>query len=127
MSRNPLCLIAEDDHGISEALRGLFLHWRWDVVVAFTVAAGLDALCRGQRCPDLILLDLSFPDGDGTEILREVRALKLPVKVAVSSAYPLTGDRAVVLDLKPDGVFPKPIDYAVFTAFVKACRDGAAT
>ena len=40
-----------------------------------------------QRKPDLVLVDLELPGKTGLELIKEVRALKLPVKLLVVSMY----------------------------------------
>ena len=41
------------------------------LIEAGTAAAGLQAAARSR--PDLVLLDLGLPDGDGLDVLREIR------------------------------------------------------
>ena len=73
---------------------------------------GKDALTGLARArPDLVLLDISLPDMDGTEILKRIRqdtALrKLPV-IALS-AHAMTGDREKFLAAGFDDYITKPI------------------
>ena len=73
---------------------------------------GKDALTGFARArPDLVLLDISLPDMDGTEILKRLRqdtALrKLPV-IALT-AHAMTGDREKFLAAGFDDYITKPI------------------
>lgn len=75
-------------------------------------ASGPEALV-GMRAapPDLILLDISLPGMDGTEVLREVRAdvdLHTIPTVALT-AHAMTGDREKYLDQGFDAYVTKPI------------------
>jgi DNA-binding response OmpR family regulator len=64
-------LIVEDSQLVAEAFSILFTEAGYDVDSAETVA---EAIERGTSEPvDLMLLDLSLPDGDGLEILDALR------------------------------------------------------
>lgn len=62
----PHVLIVEDNDLVTGALRILFEETGRRVTVAHSVAEAL-AACAGDP-PDLLLLDLTLPDGDGLEV-----------------------------------------------------------
>ena len=63
-------LIVEDNELVTGALRILFEETGRRVTVAHSVA---DAVSAGANDPpDLLLLDLSLPDGDGLEVVRSL-------------------------------------------------------
>ncbi len=74
--------------------------------------SGFEALTvmPAQR-PDLVLLDISLPKMDGTEVLKKIRAepalSKLPV-IALT-AHAMSGDREKYLSLGFDNYVAKPI------------------
>jgi DNA-binding response OmpR family regulator len=64
-------LIVEDSALVTDAFGVLFREAGYDVDVAATVA---EAIERGSAEPvDLMLLDLTLPDGDGLEVLEALR------------------------------------------------------
>ncbi|MDZ7631710.1 MAG: response regulator [Gemmatimonadaceae bacterium] len=73
---------------------------------------GIEAL-NGLRtaCPDLVLLDISLPEMDGMDVVREIRAdaalRHLPV-VALT-AHAMSGDRERFLHAGFDAYVAKPI------------------
>jgi CheY-like chemotaxis protein len=83
---------------------------------------GVDALAGiTANRPDVVLLDISLPQMDGTEVLRRIRAdselSDLPV-VALT-AHAMAGDREKYLGLGFDDYVTKPIlDEAVLVAAI---------
>ncbi len=61
--------------------------------------------------PDLVLLDISLPEMDGTEVLRRMRELDhlSGVPVIALTAHAMTGDRERYLGLGFDDYLTKPI------------------
>jgi DNA-binding response OmpR family regulator len=101
-------LVVEDDRTTCDLLRAIFAHLGWQVAVASTVAEALSLL---DPPPDLLILDLTLPDGDGTDILRHVRTAHLPTRVAVTTGHD-PGLLSAVADLRPDALLQKPIEVA---------------
>ncbi len=58
----------------------------------------------GQGTPDLVLLDLNLPDGDGLELARELLLQHLPVIIVTSRGE----DRIPALELGADDCLDKP-------------------
>ena len=67
----PHVLIVEDSDLVSGALRLLFEQTGHRVSVAATVASAVAAVL--QDVPDLMLLDLTLPDGEGTLVLERLQ------------------------------------------------------
>jgi DNA-binding NtrC family response regulator len=65
-------LVLEDDLIVRRNLEQLLRQQRYDVATADTLAAAREALARDTF--DLIFLDLRLPDGEGTELLRELQS-----------------------------------------------------
>ena len=75
-------LIVEDNDLVSGALRVLFEQTGRRVSVAASVADAI-AVASADR-PDLMLIDLTLPDGNGLTILEELRRENRQPKVAVA-------------------------------------------
>ncbi len=65
-------LLVDDDPSILEGVGDRLRSWELEVREASTAAACYTAL--REEVPDLILLDIRLPDGDGLDILTDLRA-----------------------------------------------------
>lgn len=82
---------------------------RYDVAEYET---GIDALAGMRReKPDLVLLDISLPEMDGTEVLRRIRGDTIlhDLPVVALTAHAMTGDRERFLGAGFDDYVSKPI------------------
>ena len=86
---------------------------------------GIEALAGLRaRQPDLVLLDISLPGMDGTEVLRQMRAdpaLRALPAIALT-AHAMAGDREKYLNAGFDEYVTKPIiDENVLLAAIRQC------
>jgi two-component system response regulator TctD len=88
------------------ALERIYSRQGWAVDVAGSVTEAFDLL---RRCPDFVILDLMLPDGDGTEVLRAIRAAGLPIRVVVTTGLDDRARNEAVHSLGPDLFLLKPI------------------
>jgi|SRR5215212_8830720 len=110
-------LIVEDDDAC-RSLLDKFLRVRGHV----TGCAGTLAEARpllGEDCKRVIL-DLKLPDGNGTELLRQIREANLPIKVAVTTGDLDRGLMAEVSQLQPDAFFTKPVNLQELMCWIKS-------
>lgn len=103
-------LIIEDDESTHTALRYLFRQRGAEVTIATTLAEARDALRTGM--PDAIVLDLMLPDGNGVDILRDLRAAGSDVKVVVTTGMADPERMQSLVSLHPHAILRKPIDFA---------------
>lgn len=78
--------------------------------------------------PDLVLLDISLPGMDGTEVLTRMRADKVlaPIPVVALTAHAMAGDRQRFLDAGFDAYLTKPIvDEAVLCNTIEELLAGS--
>ena len=108
MARRTLLLI-EDEQSIAEPLQLALEREGFEVVWAATAAAGLEAF--RSREPEVVLLDVMLPDGDGRDVLRELRSVSA-VPVIMLTARGEEIDRVLGLELGADDYVTKPFSVA---------------
>jgi DNA-binding response OmpR family regulator len=77
-------LLVEDDPDIAALLRMSFDLSRYEVETAEDLATARVRLA--ERPPDLVILDVGLPDGNGLELCREVKAARPSVPVVILTA-----------------------------------------
>ena len=110
----PLRLLIVDDHVDSaRALGRLLRHEGHTVITAHTVTGAL-TLITGQQPVDVLISDISLPDGDGCELLRRLRAFYGERPVAALAVSGL-GDEASIERCRQVGYqrfLVKPVTFA---------------
>ncbi|MBX3467090.1 MAG: sigma-54-dependent Fis family transcriptional regulator [Planctomycetes bacterium] len=81
----PPILVVEDDPEVGRLLSRELARYGRPVHVATDLEAAREAL--GRQAPAAVLLDARLPDGDGLDLLGEIRARDLHLRVAVLTAY----------------------------------------
>ena len=106
-------LIVEDDKYIINFISMSLKKEDYDYVIAKTCGEA-NALFYANR-PDMIILDLGLPDGDGIEIIKNVREIsKIPIIVV--SARQEEEEKIQALDLGADDYVTKPFSLAILRA-----------
>ncbi len=113
----PNVLIVEDEQTIRRFVRTALEDEGYRVHEADTLRRGLSE--AGTRKPDLIILDLGLPDGDGMDFIRDLRAWS-NVPVLVLSARVEEYDKVEALDAGADDYLVKPFGVAELLARVRA-------
>jgi len=91
----------------------------WHVVEVDTLKQGL--IDAGTRKPDLVILDLGLPDGNGIDFIRGFRGWS-SVPVIVLSARVNETDKIAALDSGADDYLTKPFGVGELLARVRAMR-----
>ena len=71
---------------------------------------------------DVIILDIELPDGEGTALLKKVRASGLPVGVLVLTARSEVEDKVYLLDVGADDYLTKPFVLDELDARLRAVK-----
>ncbi|MFG1779377.1 response regulator transcription factor [Micromonospora sp. NPDC049051] len=114
-------LLVEDDRRVAAALSSALTRRGYDVEHAATVAAALSA----APC-DLVLLDLTLPDGDGTDLCRELRRRSSQLGIIAVTARGEERDRVLGLRLGADDYVVKPFSMTELQARIEAVLRRAA-
>lgn len=110
-------LIVEDDSNIRELLRLYLEQEGYRIEAAQDGQEGLRAFKRIH--PDLVLLDLMMPVMDGTQVIKEIRAVsKTPVIMLTAKSD--TFDKVAGLDLGADDYITKPFETRELIARIRA-------
>jgi two-component system KDP operon response regulator KdpE len=113
----PIAILIEDEAQIRRFVRAALESEGWQVHEAETAKRGLaDA---GTRKPDLLIVDLGLPDGDGIDLIRDVRGWS-NVPILVLSARTDESDKIAALDAGADDYLVKPFGLGELMARVRA-------
>jgi two-component system KDP operon response regulator KdpE len=112
-----VAVVIEDEPQIRRFVRGALENEGWQVHEAGTLQSGL--VEAGTRKPDLLVLDLGLPDGDGVDLIRDVRAWSA-VPIIVLSARVDEADKIAALDAGADDYLTKPFGVGELLARVRA-------
>lgn len=120
MTRHLRVLLADDEPLAARRLRRM-LGVHEDVVVVGECSTGAEAIdAVGREHPDLVLLDVEMPDGDGFEVLSGIAASTGPLVVFVTAFddYAVRAFEAAALDY-----LVKPVRRARLDAALERARD----
>jgi two-component system KDP operon response regulator KdpE len=110
-------LIIEDEPAIRTVVRVMLEAEHYRVVEAET-AERAEVEARSHK-PDLLIVDLGLPDGDGISVIRRVRKWSA-VPIIVLSARTLESQKIVALDAGADDYVIKPFSAPELLARVRA-------
>lgn len=113
----PIVVVIEDEPQIRRFVRSALEAEGWQVHEADTAKKGLTE--AGTRKPDLLVLDLGLPDGDGLDVIRDVRGWSA-VPIIVLSARSDEADKIAALDAGADDYLTKPFGVGELLARVRA-------
>jgi DNA-binding response OmpR family regulator len=118
-------LIVEDEERIRETLADFFATQEFLVSTAADLATARTLLARGDVAA--IVLDLLLPDGEGTELVRELRGRGDATPILIASARGEERQRILGLRLGADDYLVKPFSLQELLARIEAVLRRTAT
>ena len=115
--RSPVVLVVEDEKQIRQFVRTALEQEGCRVYEAGTSAQGL--IEAGQQKPDLLVLDLGLPDGNGIDFISALRGWS-DAPILVLSARTHERDKVLALDVGADDYLTKPFDPRELLARLRA-------
>jgi two-component system KDP operon response regulator KdpE len=112
-----IILVIDDDAQMRRFLRNVLTAHGYTLLEAANVATAIEVVTRHQ--PNLVLLDLGLPDGDGLDVIRAMRPDDR-TPIIVLSARDKEGDKVVALDLGADDYLTKPFGAGELLARIRA-------
>lgn len=111
-------LIGEDDPEVVDSV-SMAITFKWPECEVATASTATETLQRAKNEPfDLLILDVNFPDGEGFDVLEELRgSSKLPVIMLTVRAS--EREKVKGLELGADDYVAKP--FSAFELLARAC------
>jgi DNA-binding response OmpR family regulator len=110
-------LVVEDEESISEPFADALRRAGFEPLVTGTAAGALAMAAEFE--PDLVMLDLALPDGDGKDVCRELRR-RSDVPIVMLTARGTEMDKIVGLELGADDYVVKPFSAAEVISRIRA-------
>jgi DNA-binding response OmpR family regulator len=112
-------LIVDDDEDLRETLKDqLVLHDEFEVMTAGNAAKGME-LAKSDHF-DLVVFDVSLPDMDGREAVRQLRKTGFKTPIIMLTGNVSDADQILGLDAGANDYVTKPFKFAVLLARIRA-------
>lgn len=113
----PLVLLVEDETSIAEPFAEALSREGFEAMIAPTIVEAKRRMA--ERFPDVVVLDVGLPDGDGRDLCRELRR-ESAVPIIMLTARGTETDRIVGLELGADDYVVKPFSSGEVSARIRA-------
>ncbi|HKZ13477.1 MAG TPA: response regulator transcription factor [Solirubrobacterales bacterium] len=115
--KSPRILVVEDEESIAQPFAEALRRAGFDPVITGTAAGALEL--ADSASPDLVMLDLALPDGDGRDVCRDLRR-RSQVPIVMLTARGTETDKIVGLELGADDYVVKPFSAAEVISRIRA-------
>lgn len=116
MKKN-LILIVEDDGSVGNLLEITFTQYGFDSILSTNLQSALKLFFSNN--PDLLIVDLGLPDGDGKELIKEIRTIS-KVPIIVLTARDDENEIILSLDFGADDYIIKPFSINELLARIRS-------
>ena len=117
MTAKTRVLVVDDEAAILRFLKPALEANNYEMASAGTIADAIKSIAAGA--PDIVLLDLGLPDGDGKDVIRRAREWS-DVPIIVLSAREREIEKIEALDFGADDYVNKPFDVGELLARMRA-------
>lgn len=111
-------LVVEDEPEMMNSIQQFLEEENYNVEIAQNFSSALNKMISYEY--DCILLDIMLPDGNGLELLKELKNLKKVDSVIIISAKDSLDDKISGLELGADDYLTKPFHLAELNARIKS-------
>ncbi|MDP4282182.1 MAG: response regulator transcription factor [Bacteroidota bacterium] len=111
-------LIIEDEKALANSIREFFHHENHICEMAYTYDEAREKVNLYDY--DCVLVDINLPDGNGLDIIKELKENKVDTGIIIISARNTVGDKITGLDLGADDYLTKPFHLTELNARVKS-------
>lgn len=119
MVNSPLkILIVEDNDDIRQGWLAFFQAKGHQVRGVALISELLDQ--PGKFVPDIYVIDLNLPDGDGLDLVRKLRQVQVGAGIVITTARSQIGDKLEGYECGADSYFTKPVNPAELLASIVA-------
>ncbi|MCL4491715.1 MAG: response regulator transcription factor [Nitrospirae bacterium] len=115
----PVILVIDDDEDILKVLKANLEFHSFKALTASSWSGGKKVI--STALPDLIILDLTLPDGDGVDICRTLRKQHPWLPIIMLTARDKISDKVIGLESGSDDYVVKPFETLELIARIKAC------
>ncbi len=116
----PTILVADDQESNRYVLSKILKRYGYDVIEART---GIEALEKSTDLPEIVVLDVNFPDILGYEVCRRIKANPLTSRIPVlqiSASFVTDESKVQALESGADAYLTQPIEPPVLVATIRA-------
>jgi DNA-binding response OmpR family regulator len=116
-TKAPRILVVEDEESIAKPFATALRRAGFEPIVTGTAAGALELAASAS--PDLVMLDLALPDGDGRDVCRDLRR-RSEIPIVMLTARGTETDKIVGLELGADDYVVKPFSAAEVISRIRA-------
>ncbi len=118
-------VLIADDHAVLRAGLSMLLNAEPDIEVVGEASDGNETVAKAaELIPDVLLLDIAMPGPGGIEVIRIIRAKKLPVAILVLTMYEDEGYLREALKVGAIGYIPKKAAETELISAIRAVHRG---
>ena len=118
-------LVVDDEESLADLVAMSLRYEGWDVKTAHSVKEAMKA--AGAFSPDIAVLDIMLPDGDGLSLMKSLRSIHTGLPVLFLTAKDAVDDRVAGLTAGGDDYVTKPFSLEELVARLRSILRRAGT